>query len=278
MAQPISSISRRSALGALGGLVSCGFWASSTVAAPSSASAWSEASHSRLRLIRASGGKTGEYQIGIALEMKPGYKTYWRNPGDSGVPPVFRFEGSQNLGGAKVHFPAPMRFADGAGGFSIGYGGPEVILPVTIKALNPREPVVVRLDADYAVCDKLCVPAHGKASLELSESNASVFDETMKRMMEHVPSPAVLGAKAPLAIRELKRGIEPEYFLVDAIVPAGSKPDLFVEGASPWFFPVLVVEKDKSPDCTGADITLTLVSGGRGIEVRTRLDIGLIAS
>jgi DsbC/DsbD-like thiol-disulfide interchange protein len=258
------------------------------MAASPSGSGWSDASHSRLRLIRTSSSKAGLYTAGIVVDMRPGYKTYWRNPGDSGVPPVFRFQTSQNLAEAKVHYPAPSRFADGAGGFSIGYAGPEVILPITVRALNPKEPVILRLEADYAVCEKLCVPAQGKASLDLFEASASTFDEPLKRAMERVPQTARLGANAPLSIRDLRRGEAPEHFFVETLSPAGSRPDLFVEGGSPWFFdvkpadgnrfPVLVVEKDKSPDCTGADITLTLVSGGRGIEVSTRLDIGLIAS
>jgi DsbC/DsbD-like thiol-disulfide interchange protein len=286
--RPASTLSRRRALGALGSFAACGLWGPSALAASSSASTWSDASHSRLRLIRASGGKAGRYQAGIVIDMVQGYKTYWRNPGDSGVPPVFRFTGSQNLAEAKVHYPAPKRFADGAGGFSIGYKGPEVILPITVQALNPAEPVALWLEADYAVCEKLCVPAHGKASLNLFDAPASIFDEALKRAVEQVPLSAKLGANAPLAIRDLKRGTAPEHFFVETTLPPGSKPELFIEGGSPWFFdvkpvegnrfPVLVVEKDKSPDCTGADITLTLVSAGRGIEVSTRLDIGLIAS
>jgi DsbC/DsbD-like thiol-disulfide interchange protein len=256
------------------------------------ASAWSEASHSSLRLIRGSGAKPGEYRAGIVLQLKPGFKTYWRHPGDSGVPPIFRFDGSQNLSEAIVHFPAPRRFDDGAGGFSFGYTGSEIILPVTVVARNPKQAVALRLEADYAVCEKLCVPAHGKAHLELSTDSHSPHDHALREAMNAVPVRTKLGTPGTVQIIGLRKGLTPEHFLVEAIVPAGTVPELFIEGEAPWFleiksftaaangqpatFTVMVVERDKSPDCLGANLALTLAAGAQAIEVHARLDMALI--
>ncbi len=256
------------------------------------ASAWSEASHSSLRLIRGSSVKPGEYRAGIVLRLKPGFKTYWRHPGDSGVPPVFRFDGSQNLGEAVVHFPVPRRFDDGAGGISFGYTASEIVLPVTITARNPKQAVVLRLEADYAVCEKLCVPVHGKAELEITLDGRSPHDNVLREAMSAVPVVAKLGSPGAVQIIALRKGLTAEHFLVDVSLPSGVTPELFIEGESPWFlesksfipasggrpatFTVMVIERDKSPDCQGANLTLTLASGSQAIEVSTRLDMAMI--
>jgi DsbC/DsbD-like thiol-disulfide interchange protein len=256
------------------------------------ASAWSEASHSSLRLIRGGSVKPGEYRAGIVLRLRPGFKTYWRHPGDSGVPPVFRFDGSQNLGEAIVHFPAPRRFDDGAGGVSFGYVGDEIILPVTVIAKSPKQGVILRIEADYAVCEKLCVPAHGKAHLEISADSRSPHDDALREAMNAVPVITALGAPGALQVTALRKGQAAEQFLVEVNVPAGVTPELFIEGEAPWFletkdftparggqpatFSIMVIERDKSPDCLGANLVLTLAAGPKAIEVRTRLDMALI--
>jgi DsbC/DsbD-like thiol-disulfide interchange protein len=256
------------------------------------ASQWSEASHSSLRLLRGSSVKAGDYRAGIVLRMRPGFKTYWRHPGDSGVPPVFRFDGSQNLGEAVVHFPVPRRFDDGTGGISFGYTGSEIILPVTVTARNPKQPVVLRLEADYAVCEKLCVPAHGKAEIELSNDGRSPHDDALRDAMGTIPAITKLGTAGAVQVMALRKGHTAEHFLVDVNVPAGVTPELFIEGETPWFletkgfspatggqpatFSIMVIDRDKSPDCLGANLTLTLAAGSQAIEVRTRLDMELI--
>ncbi len=100
----------------------CGF--AMVLAAPASAddaSPWSEDSHSAIRLIAgANKSSAAPLRAGVEIKMQPGWKTYWRYPGDSGVPPRFDFSGSDNLKTAKVLYPAPHLFSDEAGN-SLGY-------------------------------------------------------------------------------------------------------------------------------------------------------------
>ena len=98
--------------------------------------------------------------------MLPGWHTYWRYPGDSGVPPRFSFSGSDNLATAKVLFPAPHAFTDEAG-TTIGYKG-NVILPLRVFPRQKDKPVTLRAKIDYAVCEKLCVPVEAKVELTIS--------------------------------------------------------------------------------------------------------------
>src|SRR5262244_3196105 len=123
----------------------------SPIARAADASAWDGDARSAVRLI--SGIPDGAtLRAGVEIRLAPGWKTYWRYPGDSGMPPRFDFAQSSNVKSATLSWPAPRRLAD-EGGQSIGYDG-NVIFPLRIVANNPAEPVVLRLKLDYAVCEK----------------------------------------------------------------------------------------------------------------------------
>src|SRR5438874_1830985 len=146
----------------------------SSVAMPSSfagdASPWDEGLQSAARLVAARASGTGVdlvYRSGVEIKLNPGWKTYWRYPGDSGVPPAFDFSKSENVKAATVLFPAPSRFPDGAGGNSIGYKT-DVLLPVHVVPNDPKKPAVLRVKLEYAVCEKLCVPADANLELKLT--------------------------------------------------------------------------------------------------------------
>ena len=127
-------------------------------------------------------------RAGIEIKLQPGWKTYWRYPGDSGVPPRFDFAGSENVAARRVLWPAPHPFTDEAG-TSIGYKD-NVIFPVRVTPRDPAKPVTLQAKLDYAVCEKLCVPAEGKAQLVL-ERNAAANDALTAaeaRVPKHVPA------------------------------------------------------------------------------------------
>src|SRR6478752_8520679 len=148
-------------------LIACGIAAvSGATAYAAGESPWSEDVRSAVRLVSGA-NKDGDANLraGIEIKMQPGWKTYWRYPGDSGVPPHFDFSGSDNLKEAKVLYPAPHLFTDETGQ-SLGYKD-DVILPIAVTPENAGKPVRLRVKIDYAVCEKLCVPAEGRAELGL---------------------------------------------------------------------------------------------------------------
>src|SRR5437763_16198728 len=127
------------------------------------ASPWQRDGHSAVRLpagSRSGGGLLG----GLAFQLQPGWKTYWRTPGDSGVPPRLDFSKSDNVEAVTVLWPAPTKFDDGAGGHSLGYKQ-QVVLPLRIVAKNNDKPVTLRAHLSYAVCDKLCIPVEASSEL-----------------------------------------------------------------------------------------------------------------
>lgn len=187
-----------------------------------------------------------------------------------------------------VHFPPPVRFDDGAGGHSIGYSRSLVELPVTFQPLDPAKPAILRLKMDYAVCEKICVPASGQAELMMRPGQGD--SSATARLFAMLPVRQKLDAAGPLAIRRLAKAGESGHFLVEAAVTGGT-PDLFVEAANPWLFDVkaaasaepgvarfivVAIDRDKSPDCKGVEVTFTLASGDQAIETTTWLDVSLL--
>lgn len=137
--------------------------------AEDSASAWSNGSKSAARLIAAPGNEAHRYRAGIEIKLAPNTITYWRSPGDSGVPPVFDFSQSTNLSRAEVSFPAPQRI-DEAGSEIFGYSG-DVILPIAIAPREPGKPVNLALNVDYAACETICIPARATLQLQVPASD-----------------------------------------------------------------------------------------------------------
>ena len=164
-------------------------------------SPWQRDGHSAVRLL--AGSRSGAVLLGgIAFQLQPGWKTYWRTPGDSGVPPRFDFSKSDNVEAVTVLWPAPMKFDDGAGGQSLGYKT-QVVLPLRIVAKNADKPVTLRADINYAVCEKLCIPVEAKAELAFT-SVASTEDSALFAALDTVPKPANVGDPNPLTIRDVK--------------------------------------------------------------------------
>src|SRR4051795_1988109 len=136
-------------------------------------SPWVKDGHSAVRLL--AGSRSGAVLLGgVAFQLQPGWKTYWRNPGDSGVPPRFDFSKSENIEAVTVLWPAPRKFDDGAGGHSLGYRD-QIVLPLRIVAKHADKQVTLRADIDYAVCEKICIPVQANAELAFT-SVASTED------------------------------------------------------------------------------------------------------
>src|SRR6478609_2198090 len=137
--------------------------AQSGAARADDSSPWQRDAHSALRLL--AGSRSGAVLLGgVAIQLQRGWKTYWRMPGDSGVPPRFDFSKSENVEAVTVMWPAPMKFDDGAGGHSIGYRD-LVVLPLRIVPKTTEKPVTLRAEVNYAVCEKLCIPVEASAEL-----------------------------------------------------------------------------------------------------------------
>lgn len=247
------------------------------------ASPWQSADHSAVRLL--AGSRSGQVMLGgIAIQLQPGWKTYWRNPGDSGVPPRFDFSGSENVEAVTVLWPAPRKFDDGAGGEALGYQK-QVILPLRIAAKNTDKPLTLRGVISYAVCEKICIPVEARVELPFT-SIASTEDGALLAALDTVPKPAAVGDANPLSVRDVTR--DGKTVIVDVNAPETGDVNLFVEGPNAeWALPVPKLRKDGPPGVKrftfdldglppgvtpqGQPIKLTLVGADRAYEVTVNL-------
>jgi DsbC/DsbD-like thiol-disulfide interchange protein len=249
------------------------------------ASPWQKDGHSAVRLL--AGSHSGAVLLGgVAFQLQPGWKTYWRTPGDSGVPPRFDFSKSDNVEAVTVLWPAPKQFDDGAGGVSLGYHD-QIVLPLRIVAKNVDKPVTLRAEIHYAVCEKLCIPVDANAELAFN-SVASTEDSALFAALDTVPKPANVGDPNPLTIRDVKREGKSEV-LVDVVTPDDRPVNLFVEGPTPdWGLPVPKLVEHSPPGVKrfsfqldgvppgvnpdGAALKLTLVGGEKSYEFNINLN------
>ncbi len=258
------------------------------------ASDWDAQTHTAARLIAGATVKTTDasfLRAGVEIKLDPGWKTYWRDPGDSGVPPTLDFSGSGNVKSVTVLWPAPEQFPDGAGGNSIGYVD-HVILPLHIAPEDAAKPTSLQIKLGYAICGNLCVPVEANLKLPLSGDGAE--ETALEKAEIRVPRRVALGHSdndgKGLAILAVRRepGDAHERVVVDVAAPAGTPVDLFVEGPTPdWSLPVpqptggdgatrqFSFDLDGMPPDTkpvGAILTFTAVSPGDAIEVSAHLD------
>ena len=264
-----------------------------------SATGWEKELHAAARLIGGAAIEAGEARLlraGLEIRLDPGWKTYWRYPGDSGLPPTIDFTGSENVKSVTALWPAPERFSDGAGGRSIGYLG-DVVLPLRIVPKDGAKASSLRVKLAYAVCGSLCVPAEANLHLTLS-GKAGAEEQNLvaaeARVPRRIPLGAASGSTDGLAVCSVHRETNGahERVVVEVAAPKDVPVDLFAEGpTSDWALPLpeprnagandapgmrrFAFDLDGLPRgaiAKGAALTFTAVSPTDAIEVEAHLD------
>jgi DsbC/DsbD-like thiol-disulfide interchange protein len=253
------------------------------------ASDWSQASHSAVRLVAGGRNSDGAYRIGVEIRMKEGFKTYWRTPGDSGIPPVFDWTASENLGSVSVRWPAPKRYVD-AGVTTIGYKD-RVVFPVLVRAADIGKPISTILKLDYAVCERICVPAKAEVVLKLPAATETTHAgdlDVFRALVPRTKEPGKLDEKlglisATFVPEKGQKAIE----VVVAVPPGAVLDEAFLEGPDGWLFgtPTILqsdIERvtlrvpidDRPKNVTGlVPVILTLSGKPQSSEIRFDVDI-----
>jgi DsbC/DsbD-like thiol-disulfide interchange protein len=129
----------------------------------------------------------GHRMAAVRLDLADHWKTYWRAPGETGIPPQFDWSGSTNLKSVRLHWPSPEVITlDGMQ--SIGYLH-ELVLPVEVVAIDPAKPVELRLQMDLGVCKDICMPA--AVSLSALLAGVGTTDGAITASLANQPSTAV---------------------------------------------------------------------------------------
>jgi DsbC/DsbD-like thiol-disulfide interchange protein len=234
---------------------------------------WVDADEARLRLLLTEPAE-GRIAAGIEIELEPGWYTYWRNPGEAGVPPVFDFSGSENVGDVTVRYPAPTRHDDGAS-VSLVYTD-TVVFPLSVEPRDAGKPVMLRVEARFGVCSDVCIPTRASAEVALSPKPDPLAAARIQDFEPRVPRAPEPGRFDIESVKAQGNGL-----LIDVRMPESSYTDLFADPPEGWFIgqPVFVERADgvsryrlslagkpEGAKLDGQTFTLVAVSGGEAIE------------
>ncbi len=217
---------------------------------------WAASAKSQARLIAADEGLAG-----FEIRLAPGAITYWRDPGDAGVPPSFDFSGSENVARVEPIFPAPQRITESDGSEAFGYES-RVLLPLRIERRDPAKPVTLAVHANYAVCEKVCLPAQARLRLTLSGA-ASPYASLVEATLAATPHPVPAKEFGDLS----PNGVD--AWQLCAAHQAGTSRDLFVETPEGWRIAVKPTSTDATRDCF--KLTLLEKPKDAGLPVALRL-------
>lgn len=236
-------------------------------------------------------GAVTSLAAGIEMQLSPGWKTYWRVPGDAGgVPPEFDWSGSENLVSATVHYPAPRRLTDRAGS-TIGYKE-RVVFPVLIEPKDAARPVKLHLQMAFGVCHDICVPSEGTYQLTLAPGvplSSELMDALTRVPMPVANADQPPGKSAPrlVKVETALAGAEPSVTLHVAFPNGAEAADVFVEGPVGEYVPmtnakgmgsdgthVYVIDLSQGADIDalkGQSLRVTMVSGAGHAEANFTL-------
>lgn len=262
------------------------------------ATPWAKTDQSAVRIISASQtvGDQKSIQLGLQFKLKPGWKVYWRTPGDAGFPPRLQADKSTNLQKLDVNWPAPERFSV-LGFETLGYKK-EVVFPITAELSRPGEPLKLRTRLSYLTCDDVCIPYSTDLALDIPAGTArsSSHFQTISRYLAQVPGDgsshglkiekAELAGELQSSKNELKRGV---MRVVASSTTPFDQPDVFIEGPEEATFSKpkvtlsnggtravlrVAVTVDEEFALQGQNMIFTLTDGQRSAERTARLGVG----
>lgn len=261
--------------------------------AVAASSDWVENEFAAVRLISAVDGTAtlDAVPLGLEFKLKPGWKIYWRSPGDAGLPPIPDWAASNNVADVAIDWPRPERFSI-FGLQTFGYKD-HVVLPLTVTPETPGQPVALAGNVNYLACSDICVPFDADLALTVSGGNAGLSDEAplINRFRSEVPREAQSAsitwqgagfastAEDRLTLRVAAKATTP-FNAPDMIVegPEGSyfnkpKVTLSADGTQAYFD--LTAGGIAASELGNAPLTLTLLDANRAVEGQVRASAGL---
>ncbi|MCM5553035.1 protein-disulfide reductase DsbD domain-containing protein [Pleomorphomonas sp. NRK KF1] len=237
------------------------------------------------RLVAAGGLEDGAYRTALELDLPKGWHTYWRNPGDAGIPPIFDVAKSTNLRDFSVGYPVPVRHTD-ATGTSMIYEG-RLLLPIRAMPERPNKPVTLAVHVLYGLCAEICVPAEADATIRLDPDGAA----------DPKASAAIAASEARIPIRSDDGRLVVDRLAFDTKTARGSVEvsvaddgrlvDLFVTAPAKWYaappeplgaedgrrhFTVALEGPSKATGVEGLELSFVLAEKDRAYEIVRRLD------
>ncbi len=128
----------------------------------------------------------GTHMAALDIRLAKGWKTYWRSPGDGGIPPRLMLEPTNNIRSVRIAWPVPEVFHQN-GLRSIGYAD-SVVLPLAVATVDGDAPVVLSGRVEIGVCEDICIPVTFPINLELPAGGNP--DTAIRAALAAQPMPA----------------------------------------------------------------------------------------
>jgi DsbC/DsbD-like thiol-disulfide interchange protein len=185
---------------------------------------WTEVQGGAVRLIASGPMKDGHYEAGLEFMLEPGWHTYWRYPGEAGIPPQIDTSASANLKSKEVLFPVPERYDDGFSESIVYHNG--IVLPLRIEPEAPDQPVTLSLDVFFGICNEICVPGDATLTLDLAPDGEadSLAQMLIARDLDAVPDAA---PSEDLQIKSVTLSADGDALDIEVQAPENASPDLF---------------------------------------------------
>lgn len=191
-------------------------------------SAWFDAEGGRIRLVAEEPSADGSLRAFLDIDLAPGWKTYWREPGESGIPPQLSLtDASGKSLRAALHFPPPERIDDGYSVWA-GYKNP-VRLPIL---LTQAPDGMVRGKIFLGICESICIPVETELSLDLSQGATALEQGMVEQAFQTLPG----APDDEFGIEHARLSTEGDRLLVTTRVPDGAEEtvDLFAAAPAEW--------------------------------------------
>ncbi len=223
----------------------------------------------------------GSHMAALRIQLAPGWKTYWRAPGDAGIPPSFDWDGSRNLQAVAFHWPVPTIF-DTAGLRTVGYLD-ELILPIQLYPSQTGQDITLKGRISLGVCSDVCMPMEASFNANLAMGDAAPGSDLIRRALRQRPK-----TSAEAGLRSVSCDVEPisdglRVTARMALPKVGANEVAVIEGPdqSIWVSETqvsreggtLVAVSDLVPPAgkpfalSRSDIRITVLAGGRGVDI-----------
>lgn len=147
--------------------------------------AQSSADIAQVEVLPGWGMEDGHHMAALRIRLAPNWHTYWRMPGEAGIPPQFDWSSSNNVAAVRVHWPAPeLHHQNGL--WFLGYER-DVILPLEITPQGPGE-IYLSAQMEFGVCNEICMPMQATLEAPLSPDLRAETAE-IKAALTHKPAP-----------------------------------------------------------------------------------------
>ena len=223
----------------------------------------------------------GTVEVGLRLLPDPHWHTYWKNPGDSGLPTRLNWTLPEGASVSDIAWPYPEALVMGHL-INYGYEG-EHLLPVTLSVpdyLEPGSELTLRLAAEWLVCEEVCIPGDARLELVVPVSadrpnpdpvHVSLFEQARQQHPQNVSWPARFSTEGS----QLSVQVEPDQSLPVDRLEVFAAVENFVEHAE--FASVtggngqLLIAQPLSPFRTGTPESLPMVLVDRAGERAWRI-------